>query len=340
MHSRSVILLLFISCCGLGPPAKADELRVGYRVDAPPFSFCGLDNLADCESLAPWSERRFDGFIAGICDFIFEDNHLTPETVGVTATTRIDKMKSENPASRIDMLCDSTSVTLKRSRSYLFSPVVFASGVSYVVSSDARKREEDAYIASVSSHANTETDLSSLPRVPSCDEMKAAGVLPVFRVGVLADTTAIEAVKHEQTQRLFRLNRGVDRGERICIEEVLDGSYLEGIRRLCEGEFSYFFGDRDLLVRRLETYLAEQEDNSTSACDAELSSAFFSFEPYAIAVRSDRPELFLKVQTSVLKFFSDPEGVRALLAEEFGQDARPSGLILSLFQLNSLGQVD
>lgn len=340
MHRGSAILLVFITCCGLGRPAQADELRVGYRVDALPFSFCGLDKPMDCESSAPWSELRFDGFIAGICDFIFEDNGLNPETVGVTATTRIARMESENPGTRIDMLCDSTSVTLKRSRSYLFSPVVFASGVSYVVSNDVRKREEAAYVASVSSDGKTKADFSSLPRVPNCVQMEAAGVLPVFRVGVLADTTAVEAVKHEQTQRLFRLNRGADRGERICIEEVPNGGYLEGIRRLCEGEFSYFFGDRDLLVRRLEIYLAGQKDEAAAACDAELSSAFFSFEPYAIAVRADRPELFLKVQTSVLKFFSDPESVRTLFAEKFGEEARPSGLVSSLFQLNSLGQVD
>jgi ABC-type amino acid transport substrate-binding protein len=268
---------------------------------------------------------------------------MNPETVGVTATTREMALETDDVSERIDILCDSTSVTFERSKKYLFTPLVFASGVSYAVSRSARDREEAAFVAAVSQSDASGTDTTALPSVPTCNDMDAAGIAPVFRIGVLAGTTAVEAVKHEKTQRLFRLNRGADRGERVCIEQVRDGGYLEGIKRLCRGEYSYFFGDRDLLVRRLESHLAQQPDpeaETATPCDAELSSAFYSFEPYAIAVRADRPDLYLKVQTSVFKFFSDPERVRTLFREKFGEQARPSELVESLFRLNSLGQVE
>lgn len=344
MRSQRPCLVAF-AVLTIAASANAEDLRVGYRIDAKPFSNCTLEDKAACEAWALGPNARFEGFVAGICDFVFDDMNVQIKTVGVTAITRTQMLKATEPENRIDVLCDSMSVTFARSEKYLFTPLVFVSGVSYAVSRSARDREEKAFIDAMSDLVGPDGPpeaWSKLARVPLCSEMDATGAPPVFRVGVLADTTAEEAVTQAKAQQLFRLNRGGRTGERVCIERVETG-YRSALEKLCAGQFSYFFGDRDLLSRHLNS-IREADDKNENAeavpCDAELSSAFFSFEPYAIAVRADRPEIFTQIQTSLFRFFIEPERVEALFHKSFGEGSRPSELVESLFRLNALGLVE
>ena len=112
----------------------------GFRSDVEPFSFVSQ------ASLNQPGERRFDGYIADLCYDIFEGSeyHLFP--VLVTAKDRFDRLRTDtevdyDPLTReteqkIDVLCD--PVTLRfalpnnRAKNGIFSPIVFASGVSYM----------------------------------------------------------------------------------------------------------------------------------------------------------------------------------------------------------------
>lgn len=111
-----------------------EEIRIGYRSDARPFSW--------------FQEGEFKGFIAELCDGILKSTNFKFRRVPVNSQSRWTKLSSQNPKTRIDVLCDTTSITMERAGKWLFSPVVFLSGVSYAYSPAAEKKQIDTYVQS------------------------------------------------------------------------------------------------------------------------------------------------------------------------------------------------
>lgn len=304
----------------------ANKVIVGYREDARPFVY-----LDEPDALV------FKGFLADLCDQALDLAGYEIERIPVDARSRWLALNNNE----VDMLCDTTSVTLKRTSERLFSPIIFLSGVSYVYSPQA----EQAFLKDYSSTAKPD-DNPSLEKVQTGDPDPAAvapfcanqpkdlqpqlppGHVPVMRVGVLNATTAETAVRNMETLRLFRLKPG----EVICIESLI-GNYSEGVDKLCSGKFAFFFGDRDML----QTYLAD-ELKQRPECDAILSGKFFSYEPYALVVRSDRIDLALKLQNALFQLFSS--GVAEKLFEQHFKGRPKTNLLQALFRINAIGRVE
>jgi ABC-type amino acid transport substrate-binding protein len=314
-------------------------LRVAFRVDARPFSYCaGLDEIRDdaaygarmseCKTPVSGDDTRFRGFIAEICEFVIDELGDPVVRFGVDASDRFDGLATAEPDAATDILCDTTSVTPQRAGEHLFSPLVFVSGVSYAVSPSQKDAEEKAYIDS-GQMGGGKTQSSSLMQ---CDADRSVAGAPVYRVGVLKGTTSIDTIAKQSTQAVFKLRPG----EHVCLVEV-DGGYADAVKQMCEDKrFSFFFGDRDMLKFYLDQYKAAETNGH---CDVELSRQFYSFEPYAISVHPDRPDLFRRVQAKVFEFFTDPERVRSAFQTSFGENTTATPLLESLWRLNGLGRL-
>ncbi|WP_134681029.1 hypothetical protein [Paracoccus ravus] len=108
------------------------EVYVGFRTDTPPFSsgVAATDNSAD---------RPYEGYLADICFDLFAgypQYRIIP--VPISAQDRFIRIRSDGAASGrgdLDMLCDAVTMRFsdpERASASIFSPVVFASGVSFL----------------------------------------------------------------------------------------------------------------------------------------------------------------------------------------------------------------
>jgi len=141
--------------------------RIGYRTDAPPFSY-------DSAIGEP------AGYIVDLCrevaaaakqDVGLKD--LKVEYVTVTAEDRFEAVKS----GRVDLLCEATTVTLARRRLVDFSLMTFIDGAGVMVRSDGPQSFKALAGHKIGVHAGTTTE-DALRRTLA--ELKvAAEVVPV-----------------------------------------------------------------------------------------------------------------------------------------------------------------
>jgi len=152
----ATMLLLAMALMAHQPAHAGDKtpIRVGFRADAEPFSY-----RIDPERLLPTPpethKRQFEGFIADICYYIFDQSDYQITEVPVTAEDRFERLKASED--RIDVLCD--PVTLRysepdRATAGAFSPIVFASSVTYLEkrSRQARNSVFIAYVANTTAN--------------------------------------------------------------------------------------------------------------------------------------------------------------------------------------------
>lgn len=132
-------------------PDYPDAIVVGFRADAEPFSY----------RLVIDGEEQYVGYIADLCHDLFDNSNYEVLPVEITATNRFDNLRrpedpprdseySDRPTREewenletterlkhnIDVLCD--PITLRYDivetprTSGIFSPIIFASGISYL----------------------------------------------------------------------------------------------------------------------------------------------------------------------------------------------------------------
>lgn len=122
--------------------------RIGYRTDAPPFSY----NSAIGEPA---------GYIVDLCREVAAAakqelglKDLKVEYVTVTAEDRFEAVKS----GRVDLLCEATTVTLARRRLVDFSLMTFIDGASVMVRSDGPQSFKALAGHKIGVHAGTTTE--------------------------------------------------------------------------------------------------------------------------------------------------------------------------------------
>ena len=152
VFSVIVAALLFISetaAAGtLDRVRAAGVFKIGYRTDAPPFSYNSeigepAGYIVDlCREVAAAAKQELD----------LKD--LKVEYVTVTAEDRFDAVKS----GRIDLLCEATSVTLARRRLVDFSLMTFIDGASVMVRSDGPQSFKALAGHKIGVHAGTTTE--------------------------------------------------------------------------------------------------------------------------------------------------------------------------------------
>ena len=115
---------------GEAPTPEAHNLvKIGFRSDVEPFSY--LANPDESARGAESGSQSYQGFLADLCHYLFRDSGYTVEEVKVpTAADRFRMLKDND----IDLLCDPVTLryTEERRSAGVFSPIVFASGVSYL----------------------------------------------------------------------------------------------------------------------------------------------------------------------------------------------------------------
>ncbi|MBY5374618.1 hypothetical protein ELG72_27950 (plasmid) [Rhizobium leguminosarum] len=116
---------------------KKKEVKIGFRDDVEPFSYRVSVDGGTQEGDQP----LYRGFLADLCYWIFEGGDYSVLEVPVTASDRFDKLRS----GEVDVLCDPVTMRFseldpltllprenKRIESGIFSPIVFATGISYL----------------------------------------------------------------------------------------------------------------------------------------------------------------------------------------------------------------
>lgn len=145
--------------------ASGEDIRIGVRADAPPFSYrmpdgkdetCRDDPSAESNGLpddrslsGPLIRCRYTGYVVYICDRIVlemrkEIPGLIVEAVPVTADDRFQKLMDDE----LDILCDPATATQDRTENLMASLPIYLSGVSFASHSanataarlDARRR--------------------------------------------------------------------------------------------------------------------------------------------------------------------------------------------------------
>jgi len=111
------------------PRAQRKQMvRIGFRADAEPFSYM----VAEDGGAMPGRRPLYRGYLADLCYWIFDGGDYSVVEVEVTAGDRFDLLEQD----RIDVLCDPVTLRYtekdRRVDAGIFSPIVFATGISYL----------------------------------------------------------------------------------------------------------------------------------------------------------------------------------------------------------------
>jgi polar amino acid transport system substrate-binding protein len=201
--------------------ASSGVVRIGHRVDAPPFSFVDNDG-------AP------SGYTVELCKRIAE---AIGAKVGREVTTEFVALDTENrfqavSDGRVDMHCGAATATLGRREQVDFSLPIFITGVSALMSADAPRFLRDVLAGETA-------------QVPP-----RLAVLQAFqhrRFGVRSGTTA-ETWLREQVNSLA-----------ANAEVVAVGDHAEGLAGVASGDLDAYFADRALLLGQVQ--MTENPDN-------------------------------------------------------------------------------
>ena len=146
---------------------ETGTFKIGYRTDAPPFSYKSdigepAGYIVDlCREVAAATKQEL-----GLKD-------LKVAYVTVTAEDRFDAVKS----GRIDLLCEATTVTIARRKLVDFSLMTFVDGASVMVRSDGPQSFKSLAGHKIGVHGGTTTE-NALRR--TLDDLKvAAEMVPV-----------------------------------------------------------------------------------------------------------------------------------------------------------------
>jgi ABC-type amino acid transport substrate-binding protein len=306
----SLVFPLVIACAA---PAWADEvLRLGFRADAPPFSYCVPQDACPGDGCAHQSAAcGADGWIEGysvrLCQWVGDAliaraaaaglGSTRYEFVEVTAGNRFEKLAS----GEVDVLCGADTVTLQRLRDYRASIYTFLSGASVMY--------------------------------PQGKVVDGPEDLAGLDVGVLGNTTTMRLMEKIQANGTG--------GAGFTIRPT--GSHMEAVDLLQkrtaviapaggggpapEG-IDVYFADREILL-----WLLRDPDLKSSY---EVSAAYFSVEPYALFMKADAAALQYEVNLALVELYADHrEALVAIFARSFGR-ASPSSLLKSMFDIRPL----
>ncbi|ARO32329.1 hypothetical protein NXC14_PA00032 (plasmid) [Rhizobium sp. NXC14] len=309
----------------VGSPAVAEEqdaqhhlkptVRIGFRRDAEPFSY----------EAGPSSVRRYRGYVADLCYSIF-DAHYRIDEVPVTTENRFDSFRNGHPADRpttsVDMLCDPTTLRFWRKPGDeeidgIFSPIVFVSGVSYLLRrpEPGWRKIDFAYVRDT-----TAVDVA----IEAC-KVDLFGMFPTDQRCVPAPQSRCPMINStaEKDAPIFR----------FCEFEDYD-SLTQWFCGPESHRWLVFFGDREIIQAKLESFY------NAGRCDKnniEKEASFYTYEPYALLIAPGprEAELAAFVQRGLYDFFSHRAKAISLFRAYF-PDVQMSPMMANLFLLNGV----
>ena len=327
-----------------------DTLRIGYRIDAPPFSFAKPTPLPGFVRPA--------GYNVEICRQVAEhlvlsfhraheatepERRLSVEWVPVTADSRFRDLS----CGRIDLLCGTATVTVERLRHFESSLFTFVTGASFICREPGNlkglamlKDKTIGYVAG-----------STTPGV--VERLQQGGEIDGITMIALGDYRgAVEALRLGESKACNPGNAPAggpgDRPETAPAERDAGAATAPGAnppeQRLgadvadapgdATGNVQCIVGDRDVL----NAYYARLEPCEQRA--AYFDPAYYSLEPYALFTRrGDDPSLLYEVNRRLVELFREEPSSRNSIHsifEDFFGNARMSDHLTKLFEVQKL----
>ncbi|MBP2461177.1 MULTISPECIES: hypothetical protein [unclassified Rhizobium] len=295
------------------PTAEPITVRAGFRADAEPFSY----------KAGPLGTQRYRGYAADLCYSIFANSPYHLEEVEVNATDRFDSFRTEAPERKteINILCDPTTLRFWRSNETIdgyFSPIVFVTGVSYLVRRVSGSRAG--------------TDLAYVENTTAEQVAARACEVDLFGInsssGQSKDCTTRHATCPESPGITWKVPL-----VRLCPFPTYN-ALTEWFCSQRMGRQQVYFGDREIIQAKFDSWRTARRCHEQ---DVERFAAFYTYEPYALLVSRHRPELARFVQRRVYDFFSHRTKAIALFTTYF-PDVQISPIMANLMLLNGIDE--
>lgn len=264
MRQVTLRLALLGSIAAAGPALTEPVIRMGVRVDARPFAWQDAAN------------QSYLGFLVDICTDAVTRAKYPFEQVPINPADRIEVL--EGRRSDLDLLCDPTTVSLKRLDDFAamsgpeapsFSPIVFVANGTFATNRAEHSGEMDADAGACQIN----------PSVPVANDDDETGAPPSLAAGYVIGAS-IEPVLRDAIASGMP---GLAAGQTVCA--VPQDTHVDAARAFCEGRLRFYFGDIDIIR---ESVAAEAE-RSGKSCAFDPAPVPLTYEPYAFVVTGRTP---------------------------------------------------
>lgn len=322
-------ILACVLCAQVAWAQQSDEpesVKVGFRSDAEPFSY-----RVPSES---GGEVLYTGFIADLCYKIFRGSTYLLEAHEVTAEDRFSRLRPRHKdaeGEELDVVCDPITVRFggvagaseddpdahnKRRDKGVFSPIVFVSGVSYL-----RRNPNTRGIVQLGYLKGT-TAVQAVETAKRADFLRA---LKSYKANQSSDQERPDATLRSLLNKVYQ-NKPLSSHSELISWFCSDDETSEG-----DQMGKVYFGDLDVIKGKLDAYRLSGE-----RCDGVNDKGqIFTYEPYAILVTKERPDLIRHVQRRVYEIFSNRNEIVGLFSTHF-YPKKMSEPLANLFLLNAV----
>jgi polar amino acid transport system substrate-binding protein/glutamate/aspartate transport system substrate-binding protein len=252
-----IVAALFMAISAPGAAAEDKSLIAGVREDCPPFSY-GVRG-----------PDQFQGFSVDLCRRIANARHQKIEFKPLKAAERFKALKD----GRVDILCEATTVTIKRIEEFQSSLYTFISGASLMYSQRVINKEGEDPVA----------------------------------VGYLNGTTT-----EQQIRNIIERQRDVDIDDLGKVKYFGVDSHLDGLRRLLGveqqateekgGYIDIYVADREILL----SLKSMGEENFKQRLV--VSGSYYTIEPYALFTKKDHFELMYDANRTLSNLYKSDIG--------------------------------
>lgn len=315
--------------------AAAEDKRpivAGFRADAEPFSY----------RVGTQQDPTFKGYIADLCYDIFDGSQYSVISTEVLAENRFKRLRKATDPSyeqrpdpdKVDILCDPTTLRFNKrtiEADGIFSPVIFASGVSYILRR-TRAPNADVFVAFV------DNTTARKVAVRAC----AIDLLAIRRSGEgNAECNKVRYFCNLANSNDYEHLRGRQAGEKIlqyhlCAfrthTELIDW-FCTTLKNPLRFRLAYF-GDQEIIRAKLTAW---KETHDCPANDIEQKEVYYTYEPYALLISKKDPGLVQFVQRRIYELFSHRSKAISLFTAAF-PDVQMSPLVANLFLLNAVDE--
>ena len=364
------LMLAAIATAAVGQAATADNVVVGFRNDAPPFS--STKRIGD--------EWRYEGYLVDLCTRIFAPDRSEGYQMVKTEVTANDRFarllrdeterwKPGTPTTRakVDLLCD--PITLRyasevnepkgeRRTDGIFSPIVYVTGVSYLERSEGGTGTP--VLGFVAGTTTRKVVVQACERDAFREREKTGAQSDPEAIAACRRELGVGELRLEERMRTAKLMERLGRppypflDEPVCsdlpparkpvsdeAEEVTWSDYRFCLFRdhtsaanwFCsapQSEALYYFGDKDLILGQVEAL------EEAGRCDGvNPDGPFYSYEPYALLISPVDSDLVRFVQRRIYEIFSDRSEALGMFASNFEGKAM-SVPLANLFLLNGV----
>lgn len=336
--------------CASAGCAESCEVTIGFRTDAEPFSY----------RVTTDERQQFQGYLADLCYALFNGSSYRLTSTKVTVHDRFGRVRGAPrpmPGPPVDVLCDPLTLRFSKPDQELrgfYSPIVFASGATYLLRKSSAPRAV-AYLG----YARTSTaekvarkacqlDLLRIrepgekPRPGECElpttlkDVARAAAEPRCGATIPAPTLGARRIVNKEPAYVYC---PMDDHAELIKWFCRSAKTADGREPTDDLDFHMaYVGDREIIQGKLSAYV-KQPGHQCPEAAIEADPSNYTYEPYALVISLDRPQLAQFVQRRTYEYFSHPGNARGLFQKHFPQQ-RMSTALAYLYLLNGVMERD